>query len=833
MGPFLLFQRYFYVLSIQNGKILPPSLSSILQMTRKKKRKTTKKKISRKSKARKSNTGRFLSSYRYLILQLFVVLLLCGIVYVVWLDHRVTSEFEGNRWSLPARVYARPFELYIGAAITKDELHKVFNSLGYQHVASLHGTGQYQKQVNSIRFINRVFEFWDKQEQSKKVLIEFAGGKIRSITNETNAEQLSVFRIEPHLIGKIYPEHNEDRVLVPYEEVPTFLVDALVAIEDRNYYRHFGIDLKGILRATVSNITSGGLRQGGSTITQQLVKNYFLTRDRTFSRKINEVIMAVLLEQHYSKAEIMSAYINEIYLGQNGARGIHGFGTAAENYFSRPLNELKKHEIALLVALVRGASYYNPRSHHDRALKRRNLILSLMRQQGYLSTDEANKAIARPLRVSEKPSWSNAKYPAFLDLVRRQLQKNYQSKDLRNEGLRIFTTLDTRYQDIVEQSVPKRLVSLEKQKQLSAGTLQAAGIITSVETGEVLALVGGRDKVSNDFNRALDAIRPIGSLVKPAVYLTALMQPGKYNSLTLIKDESVSLKQYDGSVWKPGNYDKKTHGNVALHTALAKSYNLATVNLGMKLGLNNVVKTLHALGIETDIPEYPSLLLGSLNLSPLQVTQMYQTLASGGFKVPLRTIKEVLDKNGKPLQRYGLELKQTVEPKSVFMTRYLLSEVVNSGTARSIAVRLPGLLPLAGKTGTTNELRDSWFAGFGDDMLGVIWLGRDDNQPSRLTGSSGALQIWIDIMQGLKPRSLTYITPEGVEWVKTLHDQRVPDDCSDVVAYPFVQAYLPEISGTCQNAHIQNNRMNNFRIERKDERKQTNKANINRHFNIH
>jgi penicillin-binding protein 1B len=803
-------------------------------MTRKKKRTQTKMKTSRKSKAGKSGTGRSSSSYKYLILQLFAISLLCGIAYVVWLDHRVTSEFEGKRWSLPARVYARPLELYVGATNSKNELSKVFNSLAYQHVAALHGTGQYQKQTDSIRFISRDFDFWDKREQSKSIQIKFSAGKIQSITDETNANQVSIFRLEPPLIGKIYPEHNEDRVLVPYDEVPVFLVEALVAVEDRHFYRHFGIDLKGILRAMISNITSGGLRQGGSTLTQQLVKNYFLTRERTFSRKINEMIMAVLLERHYTKAEIMSAYINEIYLGQHGARGIHGFGTAAEFYFSRPLNELKNEEIALLVALVRGASYYNPRSHPDRALKRRNLILNLMQQQGYLSTADANKAIARSLRISDKPSWSGAKYPAFLDLVRRQLQKNYQPEDLRNDGLRIFTTLNTRYQDIVEQSVQKRLASLEKQKQFSAGTLQAAGVITSVETGEVLVLVGDRNKNSNDFNRALDAIRPIGSLVKPAVYLTALMQADKYNSLTLIEDKPVSLKQYDGSVWEPENYDNKTHGKVALHTALSKSYNLATVNLGMELGLNKVVKTLHALGIEAEIPEYPSLLLGSLNLSPLQVTQMYQILASGGFQVPLRTIKEVLDKNGKPLQRYGLEIKQTVESKSAFMIRHLLSEVASSGTARSIAARLPGFLPLAGKTGTTNELRDSWFAGFGDDVLGVIWLGRDDNQSSRLTGSSGALQLWIDIMQGLKPGPLSFITPEGIKWANILHDQRVQGDCLDAVAYPFVQAYLPDISGTCQNdviqKFIQEKNIQGIKVERKDE---TNKSNIRKHFNIH
>ena len=799
-------------------------------MARKKKRKKTEKQDSKKFKL-----GKFKFSYGYLVLQLSVITLLCGIVYIIWLDHRVRSEFEGKRWALPARVYSRPIELYIGARMGKGDLLDSLNSLGYENVATLIGPGQYKKQENSVRFINRVFEFWDRQESSKNIRINFSEGRIQGIIDEENSESLSVFRLESQLIGKIYPEHNEDRVLVSYDDVPQFLVDALIAVEDRHFYRHIGIDLKGMLRAMFSNITSGGLHQGGSTLTQQLVKNYFLTRERTFRRKFNEMIMAILLEKHYSKAEILSVYINEIYLGQNGSRGIHGFGTAAEYYFSRPLNELKPEEIALLVALVRGASFYNPRSHSDRALKRRNLIISLMQQQGYLSANEAKVIIAKPLRISEKPSWTNAKYPAFLDLVRRQLKRDYQADDLRTEGLRIFTTLNTLYQDIVERTLPKRLARLEKYKKLSVGSLQTAAVITSVETGEVLALAGGRDKASNDFNRALDAVRPIGSLVKPAVYLTAIMKPEKYNSLTLLEDKPISLKQNDGSYWQPKNYDEVTHGNIALHTALAKSYNLATVHLGMHLGLNEVVKTLHSLGLKTDIPEYPSLLLGALDLSPFQVTQMYQTLASGGFLVPLRTIKEVLDKNGKPIQRYGLELKQTLDSRSVFITRYLLTEVASSGTARSIAARLPAFLPLAGKTGTTNGLRDSWFVGFGDDVLGVIWVGRDDNQSSGLTGSSGALQAWIDIMQGLKPRPLSLITPEGVEWAKTLQGRRVPDDCPGAVAYPFVRAYLPETSGTCQNDPVQNNGIQNNRnrgikTERRDAKNETN---IHRHFNIH
>ncbi len=804
-------------------------------MARKRKPKQAPKKNSGKSSKARSRIASFIHSYAYLFLQISAIVLLCSIAYIFWLDHRVTSEFEGKRWSLPARVYARPLELYAGAEINSEQLLDVLNTLGYQNVGTLYGPGQYQKSDNTIQFISRVFEFWDNQEQSKKIRLGFSDSSIQSITDASSGKLISVFRLEPELIAKIYPEHNEDRVLVDYNDVPLFLVDALIAVEDRNFYRHNGIDFKGIFRALITNLSSGGLRQGGSTLTQQLVKNYFLTSERTFSRKINEVIMALLLEQHYSKAEILSAYINEIYLGQHGARGVHGFGTAAEFYFSRPLNELKPEEIALLVALVRGASFYNPRSHPDRALKRRNLTISLMQEQGYMSENDANKLTSRPLRISKKPSWSGAKYPAFTDLVRRQLLRDYKNEDLRTEGLRIFTTLNSRYQEILEQKIARRLLNLENQKQLTPGTLQSAAVITSVETGEVLALTGGRNNASNDFNRALDAVRPIGSLVKPAVYLTAIMQPEKYHSLTLLEDKPIKLKQHDGTFWQPKNYDEITHGDIALHTALSKSYNLATINLGMNLGLPAVIKTLQALGVKQNIPAYPSLLLGALDLSPFQVTQMYQTLASGGFQVPLKTIKEVLDKNGQPLNRYGLDIKQTLDANSVFITRYLLSEVVNSGTAKSITARLPDLLPLAGKTGTTNELRDSWFAGFGDNVLGVIWVGRDDNQPSRLTGASGALQVWIDIMQSLRPQPLSFITPDGVQWAKVLYDKRVADDCEDAMSYPFIRSYIPAHSGTCQNGFFKdmpffNGRKSGVKTENQDDETKTI---INRHFNIH
>lgn len=628
-------------------------------------------------------------------------------------------------------------------------------------------------------------------ESSRKLSLLFSHDHLDTLVDFSTGDPVSILRLEPELIGKIYPEHHEDRVLVAYDEVPPLLIDSLVAIEDKNYFKHAGIDPRGILRAAWTNLLSGDVKQGGSTLTQQLVKNFFLTHERTYWRKFNEMIMAILLERHYSKQEILAAYVNEIYLGQQGALGVHGFGTAAEFYFARPLNELRVDQLALLVGLVKGASYYNPRKHPERARERRNLVIRLMLEQGYLDKASADKAIAAPLDVVASPGWSGAKYPAFLELVNRQLQVDYKPEDLKSEGLRIFTTLNTQYQEITEQAVKQRLASLEKNRNLPGNSLQAAVVVSSVETGEILALTGGRERNVTGFNRALDAYRPIGSLIKPAIYLTALSQPEKYNVLTELLDAPIILEQPDGSTWMPNNYDGEAHGELPLHVALERSYNLATVRLGMELGMQEIRPVLRKLGIEGQVPDYPSIYLGALELSPLQVAQMYQTLASNGFQIPLRAIREVLDKDGNPLQRYPLDIKQTLDSKAVHITNYLLSEVVNKGTARSLSDRLPHLMPLAGKTGTTNDLKDSWFAGFGDNILAVVWLGRDDNTPAGLTGASGALQVWTDMMQEIKPLPLTLIPPDGVTWVQVLDGGRLINDCPGSQTYPFIEPYLP------------------------------------------
>lgn len=754
--------------------------------------------MTKRRRKRKSSSRR--RSRLGLWLALIIATIAVATVYVLWLDREVRMAFEGKRWALPARVYARPLDLYTGQNLGREDVLRELKALGYQPVKQADDPGEFAVNGSTVGIHTRQFRFWDSMEPARRIRVQFQGNSVAAL-NRADGSSLALVRLEPQVIGKIYPEHHEDRILIRYENAPKPLIEALIAVEDRSYFEHQGIDPLAILRAAWVNLLAGEIRQGGSTLTQQLVKNFYLTQERTLWRKINEAIMALLLEAHYGKQEILEAYLNEVYLGQHGRNSIHGFGLAAEFYFRRPLSELNTPQLAMLVGMVRGASYYNPRRHPERALERRNLVLHLMAEQGFLDPQRADALAQQPLAVSTAPGWTSDRYPAFVDLVRRQLHRDYDSEDLQTAGLRIFTTLDPVAQHTAQQVLDQRLQGLEQNSQRSK-QLQGAVILTSVDTGEILALVGQRDNGTLGFNRALDAKRPIGSLVKPAVYLAALSQPEHYSVTTPLIDMPVSLPQPDGSEWRPENYDREFHGKVPLYEALVNSYNLATVKLGLDVGVGNVADTLEAMlpGISS-LPHYPSLMLGSIDLSPQQVTQMYQVIAAGGFRTPLKSIVAVLDSEGEPLKRYPLSVEQVVPGKPTYLVKFLLTQVVERGTARAASARLPNLMPLAGKTGTTNDLRDSWFAGFGSDKLAVVWVGRDDNQPTGLTGSSGALRVWTDLMQQIKPQPLNMSPPEGVSWQKVINGKRTADDCERASAFPFIEPHLPEEFEPCHESN--------------------------------
>jgi penicillin-binding protein 1B len=733
------------------------------------------------------------------VLLLFVSAGLAGGLYAVYLDGKIRAKFEGKRWALPARVYARPLELYAGRPLTAASLQEDLDLLRYRKVSDPRYAGTYARSGGRFFVHTRAFRFWDGPESEHVLDIEVANGQISVLKNATGGGAPALVRLDPVLIASIYPADNEDRVLVRRKDLPDLLVKTLLAVEDRGFYHHYGIDPVAILRALWADLRAGAVVEGGSTLTQQLVKNFYLSQARTIKRKLEEAVMAILLDRRYSKDEILDAYANEIFLGQDGKRAIHGFGLASLFYFNRPLNELTIPETALLVGLIKGPSYYDPRRHPKRALARRNLVIDTIEQQGVITPEQARKAKAAPLGVSDKGGRPAGSYPAFLQLVRRQLQRDYREEDLRTEGLRIFTTLDPLVQAAAERAVSARLPELERARRFKAGTLETAAIVASPSEGEVLAVVGGRDPNYAGFNRALDAVRSIGSLVKPAVYLTALSMPQKYSLVTTLSDTPVSIRAGNGKLWQPENYSRKVHGPVPLYLALAHSFNLATVHLGLSLGVDRVANTLARLGVERPIDAVPSLLLGSISLTPADVAQVYQTLANGGFRAPLRAIRDVLDASGRPLNRYPLAVQQVADANAVYLTTWAMQQVVKQGTATYLLRRLPASLTVAGKTGTTNDLRDSWFAGFSGDKVAVVWVGRDDNKSARLTGASGALHVWADIMANIENRPLPDLVPDGIT------DVRVdPSDgllaatgCGRAVTVPFESADVPTRTSTC------------------------------------
>ena len=430
--------------------------------------------------------------------------------------------------------------------------------------------------------------------------------------------------------------------------MPPLLRNGIKLIEDRRFDEHHGVDALGILRALWADLRAGRVVQGGSTLTQQLVKNYFLTDEQTFGRKATEAIMALRLEAHYSKEEILVAYLNEVYLGQDGARAVHGFGLASEYYFAKPLAEVDVGEMALLIGLVKGPSYYDPRKHADRARTRRNLVLQELAQEHLIDAEAAKRAASSPLGL-RPPGGSYV--PAYLDLVRRHLNRDYAEADLAAAGLAVYTSLDARAQAAAELALTSNLKRLDAARRVRGASLEGAVIVAEPNSGDVVAVVGGREVGTDGFNRALDARRPIGSLVKPAVYLAAL-ESGRYNAATLIEDAPIELKLGDGSIWAPQNFEHQTNGRVPMARALAESLNLATVRLGLDIGLPRVAETLHQLGLDSTPTLNPSLLLGTVEMTPLEVVEVYTSLANGGFRARLRAVRAVLDESGRPLREF-------------------------------------------------------------------------------------------------------------------------------------------------------------------------------------
>ncbi|WP_239990351.1 penicillin-binding protein 1B [Ignatzschineria cameli] len=728
--------------------------------------------------------------------------------FIIKADHEITPEFKNRQWALPARVYARPLELYTGKELKPKEMLQELEWILYRSSKSLRqpGTFYFDQDNNRISVHTRPFTYSDGTEESQQVEVNFKNNRITSIKNRSTGEEIPLTRIEPLLIASIYPTHNEDRILLKREEIPPMLIDTLLAMEDRAYYQHFGINPKGIMRALVTNFKAGKNVQGGSTLTQQLIKNYFLTSEKTLERKIQEMFYAIVLDWRFDKDEILEAYVNEIYLSQDGDRAIHGFGLASEFFFGKPVNELSIGEIATLVAVIPSPSSYNPRRNPEIAIKRRNLIIDVLVEQNLLSEEDAIIVKAEPLKILENPPPAKTRFPAFIELVYKQLKEQYSADQLNSGGLRIFTTLDPIVQNYAEQSVMSTLSRIEKDRGLTPNILQGSIVIAKNNTGEIAAIVGDRNVRQAGFNRALNTNRPIGSLVKPFVYLRALEEPSRYSLATPLDDASPINLVISGKTWSPNNYDRRLHGWVPLITALAKSYNLPVIRVGMDIGVENVVDTLYRLGvnpIKYNIPAVPSSLLGSVDLPPIEVAQIYSTIANNGYYTPLRSIREVTDSDSKLLAQIEVDPIQAIEPAPNYLITEAMIDVVNQGTAGSLRNSLGKNIRVAAKTGTTNDYRDSWFAGFTGNYTAVSWVGRDDNKPiRRLTGTAGALPIWAGAMKNLHLESISQEKPANIIDVAVdLSTGLLPprNNCPDtkIRTLPFIAGYQPTYASEC------------------------------------
>ncbi|HFQ5212799.1 TPA: penicillin-binding protein 1B [Vibrio vulnificus] len=726
-------------------------------------------------------------------LALVAVLIFVGI----YLDSVVKQRFEGQLFQLPTVVYARIQTLYAGENVSRPELQKELDILNYRKVSQPRYPGEYSSSSSKIELIRRPFEFVDGPEADRHVMLHFDASSLTRIQSLESKGDLGYLRLEPKMLGMLEKDTDEQRLFLRREQFPEIMVDALLVTEDRDFYQHDGVSPLAIARAMFVNLKAGRTVQGGSTLTQQLAKNLFLTQDRTLWRKVREAYIALILDYRYSKDRILEAYLNEVYLGQSGKQAIHGFGLASRYYFGQPIQELRIDQLAMLVGMVKGPSYYNPVRFPERTKERRDLVLRLMMQQNMLTASEYDQAASRPLDIQDVPRIAS-RQPAYFQQLSMELRAKVGEAFQGETGLRVFTSLDPISQDKLEKAISKKVPELGK---VAGNELEAAAVAVDRTSGEIRAMVGGKRTGYDGFNRAINASRPIGSLVKPAVYLTALEQPEKYTLATTLQDTPLSLKGSKGSVWEPRNFDRQFRGDVPLYQALAKSLNVPTVRLGMQLGIDQVSDTLARLGVNrNEIRPVPSMFLGAFSLTPLEVAQMYQTLTNSGRKAPLTALRSVVDLEGHVLYQSLPKSSPAVNEQAAWLTTYAMKQGVAQGTGRYLQNQF-AWAALAGKTGTSNDSRDSWFVGVDGREVTTIWLGRDDNQPTKLTGASGALRVYAEYLKQRTPEKLILPWPKEIT---TLGYQQKSDgelslDCSSQFTLP-VWDKQGELKAQCEKS---------------------------------
>ena len=752
------------------------------------------KKGSKKNKPRKVK-----SKWRWfwLLVKLMIVFAVLLAAYGFYLNQQIKERLDGKVWDLPAAVYGRMVNLEPGMDYSQAEMVRLLEGMQYRKVSKITTSGEFVVRGNSIEILRRPFNFPDQKEGQILARMVFDNNALSKIENMENGRSFGFFRLDPKLITMMQSANNEQRLVLPISDFPESLVKILLETEDRNFYDHDGVSLYSIGRAVVANLSAGRSVQGGSTLTQQLVKNLFLTNERTLKRKANEAYMAVLLDYNYSKERILELYLNEVFLGQNGNDEIRGFPLASLYYFGRPINELSFDQQALLVGMVQGASTYNPWTKPQNAIKRRNIVLKILETRGVIDQEMYQVLSARPLGVKNKEGLV-ASQPAFMQMVRLELNEKLGDKVKELSGAKIFTTLDPVAQTAAENAVENGVADLRKSRKLD--DIEGAMVVVDRIYGEVRAMVGGSQPQYSGFNRALNARRSIGSLAKPPVYLAALSEPDRFRLNTWLKDEPLTVKVGNQN-WSPRNYSRNFNGRMMLVDALAKSQNIPTVNLGLEVGLDQVFNTFVRLGAPAAAMEkVPAMLLGAVNLTPAEVAQVYQTIGGDGNRAKLSALRSVIDGDGNEIYQSYPSAERAVPSQAAYLTLYGMQQVVKQGTGRVLLTKY-AKYNLAGKTGTTNDLRDSWYAGIDGKEVAIVWVGRDNNGPTQLTGATGALKVYQRYLDNQAPLALINRAPEGIVDMQVTADGQL--SCSNFGGGRMLPIWTDNPEGLCQASEEQ------------------------------
>jgi penicillin-binding protein 1B len=719
------------------------------------------------------------------------------------LSSLASYRYAGQGWKFPTRVYADWRDLRVGDVLEPASLQNMLERSRYRRVWKRPTEpGQYRLSGPIAEIDLRPFTYPDRTERGSEVTVRISGGRIASLSEGFEKQgSRGLLRIEPELLGEFYDQARERRSYLALSQMPRPLVLAAVASEDRRFFHHMGLDLLGMGRATVRNVRAGAVVEGGSTITQQLVKNLFLSRRRSLLRKFHEALLALMVELRYSKEQILEFYLNQIYLGQRGPWSVCGVEEGALYYFNKHAYDLAPGEAALLIGIIPAPNKLSPYHDADAALARRNDVLRSMVECGYLSKAQARRYRRVPMRFAANPAPTTLA-PYFVDYVREVLSRDIAEADLSSRGFTIFTTLDPRLQDAAERTLRQGLREADARSPAAgADRNPAQGALLAIEprTGFIRAMIGGRSYAESPFNRAVESRRQPGSAFKPFVYIAALdsYYAGRRPVLTastLLRDEPDTF-QTDLGPWAPRNFENAYAGQVTAARALARSLNVATVHLSQMVGVGKVAEEARLLGIQSRMRPVASLALGTSEITALELTTAYATLANGGVRIPPVAVKAVLDRGGNVRWSPKQEIRRVLRPETAYMATILLEGPVIYGTAAGVRSQFGFTRPAAGKTGTTDDENDAWFIGYTPDLVAGVWVGCDRERRLGLTGTQAAVPIWARFMeaahQGLPLRD--FEPPPGVAevWIDGDTGYRAGPSCPHVMRAAFAAGTEP------------------------------------------